>query len=70
MSEPKTPSQLSKDPAGGRREGVPVKPAATGARNADRIRGRHAAITNNFNKWRSYQDWAEKIRGTLDEKNK
>ena len=26
-----------------------VKPAATEPRNAERIRGRHAAITNNFN---------------------
>ena len=45
-----------------------VKPAATEPRNAERIRGRHAAITNNFNNWRSYKEWAEKIRGTWDGK--
>jgi hypothetical protein len=36
--------------------------------NADRIRGRHAAITDNFNDWRRYKSWAEKIRGTWEEK--
>jgi hypothetical protein len=43
--------------------------AETGKRkNAERIRGRHAAITNNFNSWRSYKAWTEKIRGTREEK--
>lgn len=37
-------------------------------KNAERIRGRHAAITNNFNNWRSYKAWTEKIRGAWDEK--
>jgi hypothetical protein len=37
-------------------------------KNAERIRGRHAAITNNFNSWRSYKAWMEKIRGTWEEK--
>ena len=45
-----------------------VKPAATVPRNAARILGRHAAITNNFNNWRNYKEWAEKIRGTWKEK--
>jgi len=36
--------------------------------NAERIRGRHAAITNNFNSWRSYNAWTETIRGTWEEK--
>jgi hypothetical protein len=70
MSDCKTTTRFSKHLSGGRLEAAPVKPAATGARNADRIRGRHAAITNNFNKWRIYKDWAEKIRDTWDEKNK
>jgi hypothetical protein len=38
------------------------------ARHAERISGRHAAITNKFNNWRSYREWAEKIRGTWEEK--
>jgi hypothetical protein len=37
-------------------------------KNAERIRGRHAAITNNFNSWRSYKAWTEKVRGTWEEK--
>ena len=34
------------------------------------FRGRHAAITDDFNNWRSYKSWAEKIRGTREEKNR
>ena len=45
-----------------------VKAEKTEPRNADMIRGRHAAITNNFNNWRSYKEWAERIRGTWGEK--
>jgi hypothetical protein len=36
--------------------------------NAERIRGRHAAITKNLNSWRSYKAWTETIRGTWEEK--
>jgi hypothetical protein len=68
MSDRRTPTRFSKDISEGRLETVAVKPAATVARNADRIRGRHAAITNNFNKWRNYKDWVQKIRGAWDEK--
>jgi hypothetical protein len=35
-------------------------------KNAERIRGRRAAITNHS--WRSYKAWTEKIRGTWEEK--
>jgi hypothetical protein len=70
MVDRKIPIGFSKDNPEGRLGTGVAKPAPTGARNADRIRGRHAAITNNFNKWRSYKDWAEKIRGAWDETNK
>ncbi len=30
--------------------------------------GRHAAITNSLYNWHSYKSWAEKVRGTWDEK--
>jgi hypothetical protein len=30
--------------------------------------GRHAAITNNLYNWHSYKNWADKIRGSWDEK--
>jgi hypothetical protein len=43
-------------------------PPETGvSKNAWRIRARHAAITNNCNNWRSYKEWAEKMRGTWKE---
>ncbi|MGO8855848.1 MAG: hypothetical protein ACLQO1_09075 [Steroidobacteraceae bacterium] len=44
------------------------KPAANVPKNADKTRGRHAAITNNLNNWSSYKNWVEKIRGTWVEK--
>jgi hypothetical protein len=62
MSDSKTPTRLAKAilRAGYLEKEVP--------KAAERIRGRHAAITNNFNNWRSYKSWAEKIRGTWEEK--
>jgi hypothetical protein len=63
MSDRKTPARLAKvllEPGA-------VKPAATVPMNASKIRGRHAAITNNFNNWRNYKEWTEKIRGTWKE---
>ena len=63
MSDRKTPVRLAKvllDPGA-------VEPGATVPMNSS-IRGRHAAITNNFNNWRNYKEWAEKIRGTWKEK--
>jgi hypothetical protein len=69
MRDRKTPNRLAKAllrPA--RLETDAIKPAAAIApKNAERIRGRHATITNQFNNWRSYREWAEKIRGTWKE---
>jgi hypothetical protein len=61
MSDSKTPTRFAKMilRTGRLEKGVP--------KNAERIRGRHAAITDNFNNWRSYKAWAEKIRGTWKE---
>jgi hypothetical protein len=62
MSDSKTPTRLTK---------VILRAARIESavpKNAERIRGRHAVITNNFNNWRSYKRWAEKIRGTWEEK--
>jgi hypothetical protein len=70
MRDGKTPTRLAKALLrAARPETGAVKPAATVPKDAERIRGRHAAITNNFNNWRSYKEWAEKIRGTWGEKN-
>jgi hypothetical protein len=68
MSDSKTPTRIAKVLLRARLETGAVKPAATVRRNAERIRSRHAAITNNFNNWRNYKEWAEKIRGTWVEK--
>ena len=62
MSDSKTPARFAKEILRAARpeKGVP--------KSAERIRGRHAAITNNFNNWRSRKSWAEKIRGTWEDK--
>jgi hypothetical protein len=69
MSDSKTPTRIAKVLLHAARfKADAVKPAATVPKNAERIRGRHAAITNNFNNWRSYKEWTAKIRGTWEEK--
>jgi hypothetical protein len=69
MRDSKNPTRLAKAllRATGLETGA-IKPAATAPKNAERIRGRHATITNQFNNWRSYKEWAERIRGTWEEK--
>jgi hypothetical protein len=62
MSDSKTPTRFAKVILNASHLEMKVPKAA------ERIRGRHAAITNNFNNWRSYKSWAEKIRGTWEEK--
>jgi hypothetical protein len=67
MSDSKIPTRFAKVLiSGAGLEKAALKPDVP--RNAERIRGRHAAITNNFNNWRNYKEWAEKIRGAWDEK--
>jgi hypothetical protein len=64
MSDRKTPARLAKvllEPGA-------VNPAATAPMNPAKIRGRHAAIINDFDNWRNYKEWAEKMRGTWGEK--
>jgi hypothetical protein len=69
MHDSKNPTRLAKALLGAARlETGAIKQAATAPKNAERIHGRHAAITNNFNNWRSYKEWAEKIRGSWEEK--
>lgn len=62
MSDSKTPTRIAK---------VILRASRLESekqKNAERIRGRHAAITNNLNSWRSYKAWTETIRGTWEEK--
>jgi hypothetical protein len=69
MHDSKTPTRLANAlQSAARLETGTVKPAATVPTNAGRTHGRHAAITNNFNNWRSYKEWAERIRDTWETK--
>jgi hypothetical protein len=68
MSDSKTPTRPAKDKRRAPRGGSEAVPPASPLTKADRIAGRHAAITNNLNDWRSYKIWAENIRGTWEEK--
>ena len=62
MSEVKNPSQYS-----GVDRRAP-RPDAGAAVPLYKPGGRHGAITNNLYNWHSYKNWAEKIRGSWDEK--
>jgi len=44
------------------------KPGSIAPRDAFKTGGRHAAITNNLYNWHSYKNWAEKIRGSWEDK--
>ena len=69
MSDSKTPTRIAEAGRRAPRVGTgTVKSAATVPKNADKTSGRHAAITNNLNNWRSYKSWVEKIRGTWNER--
>jgi hypothetical protein len=64
MSDRKTPDRFAK--ALFRGAGAAIDPTVN--KNGERIRGRHAAITNNVNNWRSYKEWTDKVRGTWIDK--
>jgi hypothetical protein len=69
MSDSKTPTRFAELERRAPRIGAGAfKPAAAVSKNTDKISGRHAAITNNLNDWRSYKNWVETIRGTWEEK--
>lgn len=42
--------------------------AAQGVRTTGGPGGRHAAITNSLYNWHSYKSWADKVRGSWEEK--
>jgi hypothetical protein len=37
-------------------------------KRGEKVGGRHGAITNTLYSWHSYKNWAEKMRGSWDEK--
>jgi hypothetical protein len=69
MSEIKNPTRYSGlDRRAPRTEPGLAKPGAAVPRDVYKSGGRHGAITNNLYNWHSYKNWAEKIRGSWDEK--
>ena len=45
-----------------------LKPGVAAPRDIYKSGGRHGAITNNLYNWHSYKNWAEKIRGSWEDK--
>lgn len=68
MSDVKNPTRYS----GVDRRTARVEPgvlkAGVAPRELHKTGGRHSAITNNLYNWHSYKSWAEKIRGSWEEK--
>lgn len=69
MSDSRTPARSAKVNHRAPRIGMgTVKSAVVGPKNADKIGGRHAAITDNLKNLSSYKSWVEKIRRTWEVK--
>ncbi len=69
MSEVRNPTRYSGvDRRTPRTEPGTLKPGAVAPRDIYKTGGRHGAITNNLYNWHSYKNWAEKIRGSWEEK--
>ena len=69
MSEVKTPTRYSGvDRRAPRTQAGVMTPSAIVPRDLYKTGGRHGAITTNLYNWHSYKNWAEKIRGSWDEK--
>jgi hypothetical protein len=69
MSEIKNQSRYAGvDRRAPRTEPGVAKPGAVAPRELYKTGGRHGAITNTLYNWHSYKNWAEKIRGSFDEK--
>ena len=45
-----------------------VEPGAAVPREAFKTGGRHAAITTNLYNWHSYKNWADKVKGSWEDK--
>jgi len=69
MSQDKTTSRYSGvDRRAPRAEPGILKPGTVVPRDIYKTGGRHGAITNTLYNWHSYKNWAEKIRGSWEEK--
>ena len=45
-----------------------AKPGTSVPRETSKTGGRHAAITTNLYNWHSYKNWADKVRGSWEDK--
>jgi hypothetical protein len=69
MSQDKTTTRYSGvDRRTPRAEPGILKPGTVVPRDVYKTGGRHGAITNTLYNWHSYKNWAEKIRGSWEEK--
>jgi hypothetical protein len=69
MSDSKTPIRYTGiDRRAPRTESGIVKPGSAVPREAYKTGGRHAAITNHLYNWHSYKNWADKVRGSWEDK--
>ena len=44
------------------------KPGTAAPREVFKTGGRHSAITNHLYNWHSYKNWADKVRGSWEDK--
>jgi hypothetical protein len=51
-----------------RADAVVLKSAPAAPRDLYKSGGRHGAITNNLYNWHSYKNWADKIKGSWEDK--
>jgi hypothetical protein len=69
MSDSKTPTRYTGiDRRGPRAEPGAGKTGADVPVQVQKTGGRHAAITTNLYNWHSYKNWADKVRGSWDDK--
>jgi hypothetical protein len=69
MSDIKNPTRYTGiDRRAPRVEPGVVKPAIVAPREVFKTGGRHAAITTNLYNWHNYKNWADKVKGSWEDK--
>jgi hypothetical protein len=69
MSDSKNPTRYTGiDRRAPRVEPGVVKPAVVAPREVLKTGGRHAAITTNLYNWHNYKNWADKMKGSWEDK--
>ena len=68
MSDIKNPVRYKGPDRRAPRAEAGTPPYANLTKRGDKVGGRHAAITNSLYSWHSYKNWADKMRGSWDDK--